>query len=79
MNESSGQSQDILQAIDCNGSGSLDYTEFLAAMLDQKVYMQRDRAPTLHQLAKNFGFNLPQSGSICRMVLRDSSRYFLIF
>jgi len=34
--------QDILQAIDCNGSGSLDYTEFLAAMLDQKVYMQRD-------------------------------------
>eukprot|EP00913_Durusdinium_trenchii_P004706 g4371.t1 len=28
--------QDILQAIDCNGSGSLDYTEFLAAMLDQK-------------------------------------------
>ena len=34
--------EDILQAIDCNGSGSLDYTEFLAAMLDQKVYMQRD-------------------------------------
>ncbi|CAE7221325.1 CPK2 [Symbiodinium microadriaticum] len=34
--------EDILQAIDCNGSGSLDYTEFLAATLDQKVYMQRD-------------------------------------
>ena len=34
--------EDILQAIDCNGSGSLDYSEFLAATLDQKIYMQRD-------------------------------------
>merc|ERR1740123_379601 len=33
---------DILKAVDCNGSGHLDYTEFLATMIDQKVYIQRD-------------------------------------
>jgi len=32
----------ILKSIDCNGSGQLDYTEFVAATIDQKVYMQRD-------------------------------------
>jgi len=32
----------ILQSIDCNGSGQLDYTEFVAATIDQKVYMQKD-------------------------------------
>lgn len=34
--------EDILQAVDCNGSGSLDYTEFVAATIDQKLYMKRD-------------------------------------
>ncbi|CAK0867213.1 unnamed protein product [Prorocentrum cordatum] len=33
---------DLLKAVDCNGSGQLDYTEFLATMIDKKVYMQRD-------------------------------------
>ncbi|CAE7257976.1 CPK2 [Symbiodinium sp. CCMP2592] len=42
LNPPKALEDDILQAIDCNGSGSLDYTEFLAATLDQKVYMQRD-------------------------------------
>merc|ERR1712032_1740604 len=34
--------EDILKSIDCNGSGQLDYTEFLAATIDKKLYMQRD-------------------------------------
>jgi len=33
---------DILASIDCNGSGFVDYTEFVAASMDQKLYMQRD-------------------------------------
>lgn len=34
--------EDILKGIDSNGSGELDYSEFVAATIDQKVYMQRD-------------------------------------
>eukprot|EP00929_Paragymnodinium_shiwhaense_P046443 TRINITY_DN23648_c0_g1_i1.p1 TRINITY_DN23648_c0_g1~~TRINITY_DN23648_c0_g1_i1.p1 ORF type:complete len:448 (-),score=118.40 TRINITY_DN23648_c0_g1_i1:168-1511(-) len=34
--------EEILKKVDCNGSGSLDYTEFVAACIDQKLYMQRD-------------------------------------
>lgn len=34
--------EDILKSIDCNGSGALDYTEFVAATIDKKLYMQRD-------------------------------------
>jgi len=34
--------EDILKSVDCNGSGNLDYTEFVAATLDQKLYMKRD-------------------------------------
>lgn len=33
---------EILQNVDSDGSGELDYTEFLAATVDQKLYMQRD-------------------------------------
>eukprot|EP00415_Alexandrium_ostenfeldii_P004068 UN4068 len=32
----------ILESIDCNGSGQLDYTEFVAATIDQKLYIKRD-------------------------------------
>eukprot|EP00928_Gymnodinium_smaydae_P012792 TRINITY_DN14667_c0_g1_i1.p1 TRINITY_DN14667_c0_g1~~TRINITY_DN14667_c0_g1_i1.p1 ORF type:complete len:522 (+),score=132.48 TRINITY_DN14667_c0_g1_i1:229-1566(+) len=34
--------EDILKKVDTNGSGSLDYTEFVAATIDQKTYMKRD-------------------------------------
>eukprot|EP00927_Polykrikos_kofoidii_P073193 TRINITY_DN69264_c0_g1_i1.p1 TRINITY_DN69264_c0_g1~~TRINITY_DN69264_c0_g1_i1.p1 ORF type:complete len:566 (+),score=114.07 TRINITY_DN69264_c0_g1_i1:117-1700(+) len=33
---------EILRHVDCNGSGSLDYTEFVAATIDQKLYRRRD-------------------------------------
>jgi calcium-dependent protein kinase len=32
----------ILRRVDCNGSGGVDYTEWLAATIDQKLYMERD-------------------------------------
>lgn len=32
----------IMEGVDADGSGLIDYTEFLAASLDKKVYLQRD-------------------------------------
>merc|ERR1711972_510770 len=34
--------QQILQNVDSDGSGEIDYTEFLAATLDQKAYLHED-------------------------------------
>merc|ERR1740121_164720 len=34
--------QDILAGIDSDGSGQIDYTEFLAATLDKKVYEKEE-------------------------------------
>jgi len=32
----------IMRRVDCNASGSVNYTEWIAATLDHKLYMQRD-------------------------------------
>lgn len=32
----------MLRSVDCNGSGFLDYTEFVAATIDKKTYIERD-------------------------------------
>jgi len=34
--------QNIMECVDSDGSGVIDYTEFLAATLDKKIYMQED-------------------------------------
>eukprot|EP00408_Alexandrium_pacificum_P021554 CAMPEP_0171199366 /NCGR_PEP_ID=MMETSP0790-20130122/23427_1 /TAXON_ID=2925 /ORGANISM="Alexandrium catenella, Strain OF101" /LENGTH=585 /DNA_ID=CAMNT_0011664711 /DNA_START=16 /DNA_END=1774 /DNA_ORIENTATION=- len=34
--------QQILEEVDTNGTGVIDYTEFLAATLDRKMYLQED-------------------------------------
>merc|ERR1712046_90543 len=34
--------QQIMQDIDSDGSGQIDYTEFLAATLDKRMYLQED-------------------------------------
>merc|ERR1719301_231273 len=34
--------QQIMEQVDSDGSGVIDYTEFLAATLDKKSYMQKD-------------------------------------
>merc|ERR1719450_2049388 len=34
--------QQLLEEVDSDGSGVIDYTEFLAATLDKKVYMAED-------------------------------------
>merc|ERR1712087_255606 len=34
--------QQIMADIDSDGSGQIDYTEFLAATLDKKLYLQED-------------------------------------
>ena len=32
----------IMQDVDSDGSGNIDYTEFLAATLDKRMYIQED-------------------------------------
>jgi len=34
--------EELLQSVDSDGSGFLDYTEFIAATVDQELYAQRD-------------------------------------
>ncbi|CAK0818561.1 unnamed protein product [Prorocentrum cordatum] len=34
--------QKVLEAVDSDGSGVIDYTEFLAAVIDHRVYSQED-------------------------------------
>merc|ERR1711988_610796 len=34
--------QQIMQDVDSDGSGVIDYTEFLAATLDKRVYLKED-------------------------------------
>jgi len=34
--------EDIIQGVDADGSGVIDYTEFLAASLERKLYLQED-------------------------------------
>ena len=33
----------IVKSIDTNGSGKIEYTEFLAATMDNSIYMQEDK------------------------------------
>jgi calcium-dependent protein kinase len=40
--DASDDLRQILMEVDSDGSGAIDYTEFLAATLDRKVYMQED-------------------------------------
>ncbi len=34
--------EELMKDIDSDGSGSIDYTEFIAATVDKKVYIQED-------------------------------------
>ncbi|CAK0860927.1 unnamed protein product, partial [Prorocentrum cordatum] len=34
--------EEILRGIDCNGSGRIDFTEFVAAMMDKDLYTKRE-------------------------------------
>lgn len=42
LKESAAEIQAILEEVDSDGSGVIDYTEFLAATLDKKVYQQQN-------------------------------------
>merc|ERR1712039_1141879 len=37
-----GDLQQIMEEVDSDGSGVIDYTEFLAATLDKQMYIQED-------------------------------------
>ena len=42
MSTQRGELATILLQIDSDGSGAIDYTEFLAAMIDRKQYLRED-------------------------------------
>ena len=50
---------EILMAADTDGSGQIDYTEFLAATIDRKIYMREDYLKTAFQM-----FDKDGNGSI---------------
>jgi len=62
--------QQIMQEVDSDGSGIIDYTEFLAATLDKKVYMAEDVCWQAFRI-----FDRNGDGKICKkeisMVLND--------
>jgi len=62
--------QQIMEEVDSDGSGVIDYTEFLAATLDKKVYMAEDVCWQAFRI-----FDRNGDGKICKseiaMVLND--------
>ena len=50
---------ELLKAADTDGSGSIDYTEFLAATMDAQVYMRDDYLRTAFDM-----FDKDKSGKI---------------
>merc|ERR550537_1250937 len=53
--------QQILEEVDSDGSGVIDYTEFLAATLDKKVYMAEDTCWAAFRI-----FDRNGDGKICK-------------
>lgn len=58
--------EELIQNIDTDGSGTIDLTEFLAAMLDQKIYLSQEK---LWNAFKRFDIN--GSGKISASELRE--------
>jgi len=57
---------DMLKAVDSDGSGIIDYTEFIAACLDRRAYIQEDRMWSAFRV-----FDSDNSGKISRKELAN--------
>ena len=67
MPSSPADLHDIMEQIDSDGSGLVDYTEFLAATLNQRTYMQEDAPCATRALSCNLVLLLPVAscGACC--------------
>jgi len=70
LNEIPGDLQQILQDVDSDGSGVIDYTEFLAATLDRRSYLREDVCWSAFRLFDKNGDG-KISGEELRQVLDD--------
>jgi len=59
-------SETIMESVDSDGSGMIDYTEFLAATMDKDLYLQQDVCRGAFCV-----FDQDNSGSICLAELRQ--------
>merc|ERR1719162_829485 len=64
--------QKVMEDVDADGNGSIDYTEFLAASLDKRTYLREDVCWAAFQV-----FDRDGDGSITldelKLVLKDGS------
>lgn len=58
-NENKETLMEILNGADTDGSGDINYTEFLAATMDQQIYLREDYLKTAFQM-----FDVDNSGKI---------------
>lgn len=65
--QASNEVMELFQQMDADGSGKIDYTEFIAATLEKKVYQQEDK---MFQAFKHF--DKDNSGKISSEELRQA-------
>ena len=56
----------MLKAADTDGSGEIDYTEFLAATIDERIYLREDYLRNAFNM-----FDKDHNGSISKQELKD--------
>ncbi len=66
VNEGAEEMRKVLEDIDSDGSGSIDYTEFLAATLDKRQYLKEDVCWAAFQV-----FDRDGNGKISRQEIAD--------
>jgi calcium-dependent protein kinase len=66
LDSMTGQLQEIMNGIDADNSGEIDYTEFLAATIDRRSYLQEDVCWTAFNV-----FDIDSDGKITQEELRQ--------
>ena len=72
-NQSYKELDEILKSIDTDGSGKVDYTEFIAATMEKNIYMKEEKLFMAFKM-----FDIDGSGKISADELKETlGSYFL--